>query len=64
MRFPGGAKDYRAKGKDNAIVTPCRSVRGSTLGERKKRGGKKREKKKKKRKAEGFCDGGAAQSKR
>lgn len=47
LRFPGGAKDYRAKGKDNAIVTPCRSVRGSTLGERKKRGGKKREKKKK-----------------
>lgn len=51
LRFPGGAKDYRAKGKDNAIVTPCRSVRGSTLGERKKRGGKKREKKKKEKKS-------------
>lgn len=63
MRLPGGAEDYRAKRKDNAIVTPCRSVRGSTLGERKRRGGREK-RKKKKRKAEGFCDGGAAQSKR
>lgn len=47
LRLPGGAEDYRAKGKDNAVVTPCRSVRENTLGERKRRGGreKKREEK-------------------
>lgn len=47
MRLPGGAEDYRAKGKDNTVVTPCRSVRENTLGERKRRGGreKKREEK-------------------
>lgn len=47
LRLPEGAEDYRAKRKDNAIVTPCRSVRGSTLGERKRKGGREKRKKRK-----------------
>lgn len=49
-------------------ITPSLHLAGRLEGalwvKGKKEGGKKEKKKKKKRKAEGFCDGGAAQSKR